>query len=235
MDRNIFLKGLSEYNINPSVEIVEKFETFSRLLVEWNEKMNLTAVTDPEGISVKHFLDSIIPIFNFEIKENSKIIDVGTGAGFPGIPIKIMREDLDFTFLDSLNKRINFLKEVSKELKFKNAEFIHMRAEDGGKDKEYREKYDYAVSRAVAPLKVLGEYCIPFLKVGGIFAAFKSFEIDDELKEAKSMIGNLGGKISEVKEVKIPNSDLVRKIVIIEKVKETPKEFPRKANKITRI
>ncbi|MBE7031439.1 MAG: 16S rRNA (guanine(527)-N(7))-methyltransferase RsmG [Ruminococcaceae bacterium] len=232
MDREILKSGLIEYGYELSENEEDSFETFSRLLVEWNEKMNLTAVTEAKEISIKHFLDSIVPVFSFDIKENSKIIDVGTGAGFPGVPIKIIRPDLDFTFLDSLNKRINFLKEVSSNLNFEKSEFVHMRAEDAGKDKKFRGKYDYAVSRAVAPLKVLSEYCIPLLKIGGTFAAFKAFDIEEELNDAKSMIGNLGGKIKDIKEVKIPHSDIVRKIVLIEKIKETQKEFPRKANKI---
>ena len=232
MDREILKSGLIEYGYELFENEENSFSTFSNLLVEWNKKMNLTAVTEDKEISIKHFLDSTVPIFSFDIKENSKIIDVGTGAGFPGVPIKIIRPDLDFTFLDSLNKRITFLKEVSNQLSFEKAEFVHMRAEDAGKDKKFRGKFDYAVSRAVAPLKVLSEYCIPLLKIGGTFAAFKAFEIEEELNDAKSMIGNLGGKIKDIKEVKIPHSDIVRKIVLIEKIKETPKEFPRKANKI---
>ena len=232
MDKDIFKKGISTLNINIEENKIEKFELFSDILLEWNEKMNLTAVTDPEGISVKHFLDSIAPIEVLNFKENAKIIDVGTGAGFPGVPIKIVREDLDFTFMDSLNKRITFLKEVSKNLNFEKAEFVHARAEEAGQNKMFRGKYDYVVSRAVAALKILCEYCIPFLKVGGIFAAFKQYDVDEEINDAKSMIGTLGGRIADVKEVKIPQSDIVRKIVIIEKVKDTPSQFPRRANKI---
>ncbi len=232
MNKEILVSGLNKIGYEIKEKELERFERFSALLVEWNEKMNLTAVTDPDGISVKHFLDSVAPIFKIDIKENSKIIDVGTGAGFPGIPIKIIRDDLSFTYLDSLNKRINFLKEVANELEFKNVDFVHGRAEDIGQNKLYREGFDYAVSRAVAPLKILSEYSIPLLKKGGVFAAFKSFDIDAELNDAKSMIGSLGGKIKDIIEVEIPNSELLRKIVLIEKIKETPKQFPRKANKI---
>lgn len=232
MDKEIFEKGLLELEIDIDKEKIKKFDIYSKLLVDWNEKINLTAITSPEEISVKHFLDSIAPLSVFEIEENAKVIDVGTGAGFPGFPIKIMREDLDFTFMDSLNKRINFLKTVAEEIGFEKAEFVHMRAEDGGTNKLYREKFDYAVSRAVANLKVLSEYCIPFLKVGGIFAAFKQYEVEEEIEDARAMIGSLGGKIKEIKEVNIPCSDIVRKIVLIEKIKETPKNLPRKANKI---
>ena len=232
MNREIFEKGIIELGFSVSEEKINKFEVFSRLLVEWNEKMNLTAVTDPDGISVKHFLDSIAPLSVFDINENAKVIDVGTGAGFPGVPIKIVREDLDFTFMDSLNKRINFLKEVSENINFKKAEFVHARAEEAGKSKLYREKFDIAVSRAVANLKVLCEYCLPFVKVGGVFAAFKQFEVEEEIDDARAMIGTLGGRIAEIKEVEIPCSDITRKIVLIEKVKETPAQFPRRANKI---
>lgn len=232
MNREIFENGLNQAGFDYNEEIINKFDIFSRLLVEWNEKMNLTAVTDPEGISVKHFLDSVVPLTVLDIKKDAKVIDVGTGAGFPGVPLKIMREDFDFTFMDSLNKRINFLNEVSNQLNFEKAEFVHARAEEAGRNKNYREKYDVAVSRAVANLKVLSEYCVPFVKVGGIFAAFKQFEVEEEIDEARAMIGSLGGKITDIKKVEIPCSDIVRKIVIIEKVKETPAQFPRRSNKI---
>lgn len=232
MDISIFENGLRELSFNIDNEKTEKFKLFSSLLIEWNKKMNLTAVTDPAEISIKHFLDSIAPLSVIDLKLNSKVIDVGTGAGFPGIPLKIMREDLEFTFMDSLNKRISFLNEVSDKVGFDKVEFIHSRAEDAGKNKNYREKYDYAVSRAVANLKVLCEYCIPFVKEGGYFIAFKQFEVDDEIEEARAMIGNLGGKIEDIKEIKIPQSDIKRKIIIIKKVKKTPSQFPRQPKKI---
>lgn len=232
MNKELLFKGLEKLGYIISEEKCEMLEKYSKMLVEWNEKMNLTSITDSDGITIKHFLDSIVPIFTFNIEEGSKIIDVGTGAGFPGMPIKIVREDLKFTFMDSLNKRINFLKEVSGELGLKDAEFINMRAEEGGKSQKYRQKYDFAVSRAVAPLKILSEYCIPFVKKGGIFAAFKSYDIDDEIKESKSMIGNLGGTVEDIKEVEIPFSDIKRKIILIRKEKDTPSQFPRKPNKI---
>lgn len=145
MNRELLFKGLEKLGYIISEEKCEMLEKYSKMLVEWNEKMNLTSITDSDGITIKHFLDSIVPIFTFNIEEGSKIIDVGTGAGFPGMPIKIVREDLKFTFMDSLNKRINFLKEVSGELGLKDAEFIHMRAEEGGKSQKYRQKYDFAV------------------------------------------------------------------------------------------
>lgn len=232
MDKDVFEKGILELGFDIDEDKIKRFAVFSDILMEWNKKMNLTAVTDPKEISVKHFLDSIAPLKVLKFKENSKVIDVGTGAGFPGVPIKIVREDLDFTFMDSLNKRITFLKEAAKELQFEKAEFIHARAEEAGQNKMFRGKYDYAVSRAVASLKVLCEYCVPFLKMGGIFAAFKQYDVDEEINDAKSMIGTLGGKIADIKEVKIPQSDIVRKIILVEKIKETPTQFPRRANKI---
>ena len=232
MDKDILKKGLLKEGFEISKKQESDFSVFSSLLVEWNQKMNLTAITDPDGISIKHFLDSTIPILKVNIPLNSKVIDVGTGAGFPGIPIKILREDLDFTFLDSLNKRINFLKTVSEALSFEKAEFIHARAEEAGKKNEYREKFDFAVSRAVAPLKILCEYCIPFLKEGGIFIAFKSFDIEDELNESKEIIKLLGAKIEEIKEIEIFSQDIKRKIIIIQKNKKTPLLYPRHPNKI---
>ena len=231
MNKEILKKGLSEVGYNLSESQENDFLEYSRLLVEWNEKMNLTAVTDDDGISIKHFLDSTVPIFKYEIKNGAKLIDIGTGAGFPGIPINILRRDLKITYLDSLNKRINFLKEVSNTINLENAEFIHGRAEDAGHSK-IRGSFDYATSRAVAPLKILAEYALPLLKVGGEFLAYKSSDIDEEIADAKSMIGNLGGKIKEVKQIEIPFADFGRKLVIIEKIAETPKQFPRKPNKI---
>ena len=197
MDKKILKEGLLECGYELPREKEERFFKYSEMIVEWNQKMNLTSITDPVGISVKHFLDSTVPVFKINIPQNSKIIDIGTGAGFPGVPIKILRDDLSFTYLDSLNKRINFLKAVSEEIGFENVEFIHGRAEEAGQDKNLRGTFDYAVSRAVAPLKILSEYAVPLLKKGGKFLAFKAFEIEDEVNDAKSMIGNLGAKIEE--------------------------------------
>ena len=232
MDRYIFEEGLKKLSLSYDEEILGKFDLFSSLLKEGNEKMNLTAITDDLGISTKHFLDSILPLSYLNLKEKAKILDIGTGAGFPGIPLKILREDINITLLDSLNKRIIFLEEVKNKLNFDNIELLHERAEILGKDNYYREKYDYVFSRAVASLKVLSEYALPFLKVGGSFYALKSSEIDEEIDDAHSMIGNIGGKIVEIKELEIPFTDLKRKIVEIKKVKKTPSEFPRNNKKI---
>lgn len=232
MNKDILIKGLIEYGIDADKKVIEKFGIYSSLLKEWNEKMNLTAITDDDGISIRHFLDSLSPYYLIKDKENIKILDIGTGAGFPGVPLKIVKDDMKITLLDSLNKRIIFLGEVIKELNLKETEAIHERAEVLGRDKNFREKYDFVFSRAVASLKVLSEYALPFVKEGGYFVSLKAFEIDEEINDAKQMIGNLGGKIEEIKEVEIPFSDVLRKIVIIKKICKTPREFPRSNKKI---
>ena len=206
---------------------VENFFKYMNLLLEWNEKINLTAITDVDDIILKHFIDSMTVLKYIE--KDKSIIDVGTGAGFPGIPIAIMREDVKITLLDSLNKRINFLNEVCSELKINNIETIHGRAEEAGRNKQYREKYDISVSRAVANMTTLSEYLIPFVKVGGICICMKGSEIDHELEQAKFAIKELGGKIEKVEKFNLPDSDIERNIVIIKKIKPTPNRYPRKA------
>ena len=206
---------------------LENFFKYMNLLLEWNEKINLTAITDVDDIILKHFIDSMTVLKYIE--KDKSIIDVGTGAGFPGIPIAIRREDVKITLLDSLNKRINFLNEVCSELKINNIETIHGRAEEAGQNKKYREKYDIAVSRAVANMTTLSEYLIPFVKVGGICICMKGSEIDHELEQAKFAIKELGGKIEKVEKFNLPDSDIERNIVIIKKIKTTPNKYPRKA------
>jgi len=232
MNKDLFVNTAKKLNIDVSAKQVEKFKKYSEFLVEKNKVMNLTSITDDDGIAIKHFIDSILVLSLVEIPEKSKVIDVGTGAGFPGIPLKIMREDMEITLLDSLNKRITFLNEVKTALNLEKTVCVHSRAEDGGKNKDLREKFDFSVSRAVAPLKILCEYDLPFVKVGGYFIAMKSADIDEEIEESRAMIGSLGGKIKEIKEITIPDTDIKRKIVIIEKIKETPKQFPRNPKKI---
>ncbi len=226
MNKSLFIDCVNKFGGEISEEKLDKFEIFSSLLVEWNKKMNLTAIEDPDGISVRHFADSISPLFYVDIKENSKVIDVGTGAGFPGVPMKIMRPDFDITLMDSLNKRITFLKEVREKTGLLNTECVHARAEEFGRKEEYREKYDVGISRAVANLKVLSEYVLPFVKVGGYFISMKAFDIEEEVNKAKEKIKILGGKIEEIKEIEIPNSDAVRKLVIIKKISKTDKKYP---------
>ena len=200
------------------------------MLKEWNEKINLTAITDDAEIAEKHFLDSVLPLTMVEIPQNSSVIDVGTGAGFPSIPMKIMREDLSLTLLDSLEKRLNFLRELSNSLGYSNAT-VHARAEDGARDTEHREKYDIAVSRAVANLQKLSEYCLPYVKVGGMFIALKGSSGRQEVEDAQRAISLCGGEVTEVIDYTLPNSD-GRTLVIITKVKPTPAKYPRNSAQI---
>ena len=211
-----------------------KFITYKNLLQEWNEKINLTAITEDEEVIKKHFIDCIKAFSENQFKEAKTLIDVGTGAGFPGLPIAIMKEDLNITLLDSLNKRVNFLNIVKNSLNLTNVTTIHSRAEDGARNKELREKLDIATSRAVANMAVLSEFCLPYVKVGGYFIALKGPAITDELNDAKNAIGTLGGKLIEVIEVSVEGTDLKHNLVVIKKVKETPKTYPRKAGSITK-
>lgn len=210
---------------------MDKFDVYMRLLLEWNEKMNLTAITQPSEIKVKHFEDSLTCLKTGYIKDNDKIIDVGTGAGFPGLPLKFANGTLKLTLMDSLNKRLIFLKDVLDNTDTK-AELVHMRAEEGGADEKYREKYDVACSRAVADLCVLCEYCIPFVKVGGYFLAMKGRSCEEELNRADNIIERLGGKVKEVKLFPLSDNEIVHSIIIIEKIKPTPKTYPRRGKKI---
>ena len=223
----IFNNYLEKLNLTLTEEQIEKFYNYMNLLIEWNKKINLTAIVEPKDIILKHFIDSLT-IVKY-IKEGETIIDVGTGAGFPGIPLKIAREDLKITLADSLNKRINFLNEVINKLDLKNIETIHTRAEELGKNKKYREKFDIATSRAVANMSTLSEYLIPFIKVKGRCICMKSSDIDTELENAKKAINILGCKIESKDKFDLPNSDLGRSIIILRKVKNTPSKFPRKA------
>ena len=221
-------KIIKNSKITPNIEMINNFNQFFQLLIEGNKVCNLTAITEEDEVIEKHFFDSIYP--NFAFKENAKVIDIGAGAGFPSMPLKIVRPDLNFTLLDSLNKRINFLNGVINELNLKNIRTIHGRAEDFARKAEFREQFDIATARAVANLKVLAEYCLPFVKVGGLFIALKSSSCENEIAEAKEMIKILGGRIKEVVDYKINDNE--RKLVIIEKVVETPAKYPRNPNQI---
>lgn len=232
MNRELFLNGLKKLNIEITDIQTEQFEKYSDLLKEWNEKINLTAITDDDGISIKHFLDCILLLKYIDINENASVADIGTGAGFPGLPVKIMRSDVSLCLVDSLNKRINFLNEVKTQLGLDDVQCIHSRAEELARKREYREKFDFVLSRAVANMTVLCEYCLPFLRIGGTFVALKSSEIKEETDEALSMIGNLGGKVKEIISAPLPESDITRSLVVIEKVRETPKSFPRSSKRI---
>lgn len=204
----------------------QQFEDYMNLLLEWNEKINLTAITEEDDIILKHFVDSLT--ISKYIKEGKSIVDVGTGAGFPGIPVKIAREDVNVTLVDSLNKRILFLQEVIEKLQLQNITTLHYRAEEFGQNKKYRENFDIATSRAVANLSTLVEYLLPLVKVGGICICMKGSEIQEELENSKKAIEILGGKIEQVQEFTLPESDIKRNIIIIKKISSTPKKYPRK-------
>lgn len=232
MNKKLFSDGIKELGIAADKAQINMLSEYSLLLKEWNENINLTAITDDDGISIKHFLDSVLLLKYIDIGEGQTAIDVGTGAGFPGLPLKIMRQDIDLTLLDSLNKRINFLNCVNDNIGLKDTRCIHGRAEELARDNRYRERFDLAVSRAVANMTVLSEYCLPYVRVGGRFVALKANDADDEIAEAKPMIGTLGGRVAEVIKAPLPGSDIVRTLAVIEKVKPTPKAFPRTAKKI---
>lgn len=203
------------------------FYDYMNLLLEWNEKINLTAIVEPEEVILKHFIDSLT--INKYIDKDKSIADVGTGAGFPGIPLKIYRTDLKVTLVDSLNKRINFLNEVILKLKLDNISTVHSRVEDFGRDKKYREKFDYVTARAVANLSVLSEYLIPIAKLNGSCICMKGSNVQEELVSAKNAISILEGNIKKIDEFVLPNSDIERNIIIIDKVNNTPGKYPRKA------
>ncbi|MBL4930493.1 16S rRNA (guanine(527)-N(7))-methyltransferase RsmG [Clostridium paridis] len=215
-------------------EKYNQFQLYRKLLQEWNEKINLTAIVEEEEIIKKHFIDSIKIFKSEELRNSKSIIDVGTGAGFPGLPIAIMDSNIQVTLLDSLNKRILFLNEVVSKLNLKNVKTIHSRAEDGARNKLLREKFDVAVSRAVANMSVLSEYCMPYVRVGGNFIALKGPSIDEELIDAKNAIGTLGGVLKNVVSVKVDGTDLNHNLVIVSKTSSTSAIYPRKAGTITK-
>jgi len=226
--REILEEGFEQLNIKFTEETYHKLKVFTALLLEWNQKMNLTNIVDNKDIAIKHFLDSLT-IYNYLNKKES-LIDVGTGAGFPGIILKIVGYEGKITLLDSLKKRTTFLDEVIKKIELTNIETLHIRAEDGGRNKEYREKYFYATARAVAPLNILCEYCLPFVKKGGIFIAMKgSLE-----EEAESAIDKMGGTIVKKQRIILPKSDYHRNLIFIEKKRNTPSIYPRKAGTPTK-
>ena len=224
-----FKKDLEELNIKLDKRQMCQFLQYYELLVEWNSFMNLTAITDYDEVIKKHFIDSLSLIKAIDLSDEIKVIDIGTGAGFPGIPLKIAFPNLKVTLLDSLNKRIKFLNEVIDKLELKDIIAIHGRAEDFAKDKNYRQSYDLCVSRAVANLSTLSEYCLPYVKTGGKFISYKSEKITDEMNAAKNAIKILGGNISNQVEFILPDSDIYRNLFIIDKIKDTPIKYPRKA------
>lgn len=230
MEHTTFNEGLLEkastMGVRFSVEQMDKFYKYMNLLIEWNEKMNLTAIIEPNEIILKHFIDSITILK--DIKDGSTVVDVGTGAGFPGIPLSIMNPTLKITLVDSLNKRLIFLQDVINELDLKNVELVHARAEEFGRNKKYREKFDIATSRAVANLATLSEYLLPLVKINGKVISMKAGNASQEIEDAKKAIKTLGGNINNIEEFNLPQSDIGRTIIIIDKIKETPGKYPRK-------
>ena len=224
-----FEKDLKELNIKLEKRQVCQFLKYYELLIEWNSFMNLTAITDFDEVIKKHFIDSLSLVKAIDLSKKQTVIDIGTGAGFPGIPLKIAFPNLKITLLDSLNKRIKFLNEVIDKLELKDITALHGRAEDFAKDKNYRENYDICVSRAVANLSTLSEYCLPYVKKGGKFISYKSEKISDEMIAAKNAIKILGGNISGQIDFNLPESDIYRNLFIIDKIKDTPIKYPRKA------
>jgi len=238
-DENGFKESLREAaeavcSVGLDENALGRFYLYAELLAEWNGRMNLTAITDGTGIIYKHFADSISVLANFDIPQGETVIDVGTGAGFPGLPLKIVRDDIDLTLLDSLNKRIGFLDAVTDELGLDKVRRLHMRAEEGGREPGLRERFGLCVSRAVARLDMLSEYCLPYVKLGGCFIAMKGAETAGEINEAKEKIKLLGGEVSEVKTVELKLDSIRHSLVIIRKVRQTPSGFPRTQRQMTK-
>ena len=228
-DTTDFIKKCEKIGITLSEKQISQFMTYYDLLVEWNSFMNLTAITEFNEVIDKHFIDSLAICEYVDFKNGDSLIDIGTGAGFPGIPLKIVFPELRITLLDSLNKRIKFLDTVIESLGLENVETIHGRAEDFAKQQSYREKYDIVISRAVANLATVSELCIPFAKEDKYFVSYKAEKCNEELEEAKKAISILGGKVEKQIEYKLPDTDMNRNLLLIKKVKPTPKKYPRKA------
>lgn len=224
-----FEKGLYELGISLSLKQREQFDKYYELLVEWNKVMNLTGITEYDEVNLKHFIDSLSVVRVVDMKSVKRVIDVGTGAGFPGIPLKIAFPDTEILLLDSLNKRVKFLNEVITTLGLENITAIHGRAEDIAKNKSYREQFDLCVSRAVANLSTLCEYSLPFLWISGSFVSYKGEYSENEIKQAEKAVDILGGKISKIDRFKLPGTDMGRSLIKIDKVKKTPGKYPRKA------
>ena len=235
-DNSLFKKGLEELNISLSDEQLQQFEVYYDMLIEKNKVMNLTAITEYEDVLIKHFLDSLTIVKADKGREmlltGCSVIDIGTGAGFPGIPLKIAFPSIRLTLMDALNKRILFLNDVISSLGLKDVETVHARGEEVARKEIYREKFDLSVTRAVAKLNSLSELCLPFVKVKGYYISYKSGNIDEELSEAKTAIGKLGGRSTDVVKFTVPLSDYERSLVVIEKLSNSPTQYPRAGGKV---
>lgn len=221
--------ALNSMNISYNNDALEKFNLYMEGVLQWNDKINLTAIVDKDQFIKKHFIDSVVICQYEEFKNAKHVIDVGTGAGFPGIPLAIIANDKEFVLMDSLNKRLKVINTLTESIGIRNASTLHGRAEEVGKNKEYREKFDICVSRAVANLSTLVEYCLPLLKIGGYFICYKGPDLEKELVVAETAINKLGGKVEKVEIVNIPNFELDHRLLFIKKINTTPAKYPRKA------
>lgn len=229
MNTEAFLKALEEHNIKLDEKQMEQFETYFETLVEWNEKINLTAITEKEEVYLKHFYDSLTAAFYMDFNQPLSICDVGAGAGFPSIPLKIVFPELKVTIVDSLKKRITFLNQLATKLELTDVAFYHDRAENFGKNAKFREQFDVVTARAVARLSVLSELCLPLVKVGGTFLVMKAAGFQDEMSDAAFAVKILGGEPKDVHSFSLPEEESERNISIIDKRRKTPKKYPRKA------
>lgn len=231
MNPEIFAENLAQHGYELSEKQKQQFETYYQELVAVNEKVNLTRITDKNEVYAKHFYDSVTPLLVFGdlFKGEKTLADVGAGAGFPSLPMKILQPELKVTIIDSLGKRLNFLKDLIAKLGLENVTLVHARAEDAGQDKKLREKFDLVTARAVARMSVLSEYCLPLVEKGGYMVALKGPKAQDELKDAKKALKTLGGKLEQVEELTLPDSDDERTLIVVKKVASTPKKYPRQA------
>jgi len=234
MDEKLLLDCAAEIGAALTEEMAAQFAAYTRLLLEWNEKMNLTAITDPREIVLKHYADSLTALAVLDRNTPLRVADVGTGAGFPGLPLKIAAPQWDVTLMDALQKRVGFLQCVTEALRLDHVTCIHTRAEDAGRKPSHRGAYDAVVSRAVARLGVLAEYALPFVKIGGTFVALKGPSAEEEVKEAKAAIQRLGGELEAIREAVIPFTELKHTLVVVKKVRQTPTIYPRAAAQISK-
>lgn len=227
--KDLLISSLEKIDLITNNEVIEKFEKYYELLIEWNNKFNLTTITDEKDVIIKHFVDSLLVVKSFDFSNIDSILDIGTGAGFPGIPLKIVYPEIKLVLIDSVNKKVTFLNEVCRQLDLNNTTCLHGRAEDYGHEAEYRESFDIVLSRAVSNLSTLSEYCMPFVKINGVFIAYKSADCNDELINAEKAIKTLGGYVKGVEYVKIPNTEIERTYIIVSKKSKVSEKYPRKA------